>query len=135
MTAKKSSNRPRNKPVKPKQVRSASTRKPVKQSPKKVVSAQESTPTPKSRPQKETTPVELPFTRQNYLLLLIGIGIIALGFLLMSLDDFVDATEFSVSLYIAPIVVVAGFVEIIYAIMYRPKAEDTPVASGAETQA
>ena len=69
----------------------------------------------------QATEVVLPFGRQNYLLLLLGVGIIALGFFLMSLDDFVDAEQFSISLYIAPVVVVAGFFEIIYAIMYRPQ--------------
>ncbi|RMG67350.1 MAG: DUF3098 domain-containing protein [Bacteroidetes bacterium] len=64
---------------------------------------------------------ELPFSRMNYLLLLAGVGVIILGFFLMSLDDFVDATQFSISLHIAPPIVVAGFVGIIYAIMYKPK--------------
>lgn len=73
-------------------------------------------------PSKAAT--EMPFGKMNYILLLVGVGIIALGFFLMSLDGFVDATEFSVSLYIAPVVVVAGFLEIIYAIMYQPKQQE-----------
>lgn len=68
------------------------------------------------------TEVVLPFARRNYLLLLLGIGIIGIGFFLMSLDPFIDAKEFSISLYVAPIVVVAGFLEVIYAIMYRDKS-------------
>ena len=67
----------------------------------------------------------LPFTRKNYLLLMLGIAIIALGFFLMSLEPFIDATEFSIALYVAPIVVVGGFVEIIFAIMYREKDDKT----------
>ncbi|MEL7342290.1 MAG: DUF3098 domain-containing protein, partial [Bacteroidota bacterium] len=67
----------------------------------------------------ETSQEELPFTRTNYVLLIIGIVIILAGFVLMSLDEFIDATEFSVSLYIAPILVVGGFIEVIFAIMYR----------------
>ena len=69
------------------------------------------------------TPASLPFGRMNYILLLAGVLIIGFGFILMSMDDFVDATQFSVSLYIAPIVVVAGFLEIIYAIMYKSKSD------------
>lgn len=65
--------------------------------------------------------VQMPFGRMNYILLLIGVAVIAFGFILMSMDDFIDATKFSVSLYIAPVVVVAGFVWIIYAIMYKEK--------------
>jgi hypothetical protein len=63
----------------------------------------------------------LPFTRKNYLLLILGVGIIALGFFLMTLEPFIDATKFSIALYIAPIIVVGGFVEIIFAIMYQEK--------------
>ena len=74
------------------------------------------------KPTAQDTPISLPFSRQNYILLAAGVGIIILGFFLMSLDNFVDATKFSISLYIAPIVVMAGFTEIIYAIMYRPKS-------------
>ncbi len=65
----------------------------------------------------------LPFTKTNYILLIIGIVVILAGFVLMSTGEFVDATEFSVALYIAPILVVGGFVEIIYAIMYRSDAQ------------
>jgi hypothetical protein len=71
-------------------------------------------------------PVQLPFGRMNYILLLIGIGIIALGFILMSQDPFVDAREFSISLYVAPPIVVLGFLEVIFAIMYKPKEVDQP---------
>lgn len=71
----------------------------------------------------------LPFVRMNYILLLAGVALIAIGFYLMSLDNFVDATQFSISLHIAPIVVVAGFVGIIYAIMYKPAAEKDQMVS------
>lgn len=71
----------------------------------------------------------LPFVRMNYILLLAGVALIAFGFYLMSLDNFVDATQFSISLHIAPIVVVSGFVGIIYAIMYKPAAAKDQVVS------
>lgn len=61
------------------------------------------------------------FTRKNYVLLIIGVLVIFFGFFLLSLDNFVDAQEFSISLYVAPFIIVGGFVEIIYAIMYREK--------------
>ena len=93
-----------------------------------------STPPPAKKPPiAAASPVSkeadvLPFGRMNYLLLGLGVFIIALGFFLMSLDDFVDATQFSISLYIAPVVVVAGFIEIIYAIMYQPKQEKPSIS-------
>lgn len=65
--------------------------------------------------------VIMPFSRRNYVLLLIGVLIIGFGFFLLSLDGFVDAQEFSISLYVAPFIIMAGFAEIIYAIMYREK--------------
>ncbi|MEL6590463.1 MAG: DUF3098 domain-containing protein [Bacteroidota bacterium] len=99
-----------------------------KSAPKKPAASKSS-----SRSRKEQTEAVLPFGRMNYILLIIGIAIIGLGFLLMSMDDFVDATQFSVSLYIAPFVVVGGFVEIIYAIMYRAPQQDE-VAVSSDTQ-
>lgn len=84
------------------------------------------TPTQKSRSSQMDTPAHLPFERMNYILLVVGVLMIGFGFFLMSLDGFVDATQFSVSLYIAPVVVVAGFLEIIYAIMYKPKRISSP---------
>ena len=128
MSAKKSSKSKR----KPKQ--GARKNAPVKKAnvqstAKRTVNTEKISPEEKKSPpppvKKETIETQLPFGRQNYILLLIGVGIIILGFILMSLDDFVDATKFSISLYIAPIVVVAGFIEIIYAIMYRPKQQMT----------
>jgi len=95
----------------------------------------EATPTQRktTRAPKSSPEAVLPFSRMNYILLAVGVAIIALGFFLMSLDDFVDATKFSISLYIAPIIVVAGFVEIIYAIMYKPKTGTTDTAASQQT--
>ncbi len=72
----------------------------------------------------------MPFTRKNYLMMLIGIGIIILGFILMSGGGEHTATEFDESIFsfrritLAPIVVIAGFVFEIYAIMKRFPEDD-----------
>lgn len=65
---------------------------------------------------------------QNYKLMLIGLGVIILGFILMSGGKSADPTVFNgEELYsfrritLAPIVVIAGFVFEIYAIMKRAK--------------
>lgn len=76
-----------------------------------------------------SAPVRMPFSRMNYILMAAGVGIIALGFILMSFDKFVDATQFSVSLYIAPPVVIFGFLSIIYAIMYQDKKAEADLSS------
>ena len=75
----------------------------------------------KAAQQADAQDSRMPFSRKNYILLIIGVLIIMFGFFLLSLDGFVDAQKFSVSLYIAPFVIVGGFVEIIFAIMYREK--------------
>lgn len=65
---------------------------------------------------------QLPFQRMNYILLGVGAAILFLGFFLLSLDkEFIDATQFSIALHVAPIVIMLGFAEIVFAIMYRPK--------------
>lgn len=67
----------------------------------------------------------MPFTRKNYLMMLLGVVIIILGFVLMSGGGEHTATEFDSSIFsfrritLAPIVVIAGFVFEIYAIMKR----------------
>ncbi len=76
--------------------------------------------TPPTTPSNANVNARLPFERMNYILLTIGIVMIALGFFLMR-GEYVDATKFSVPLYVAPVIVVAGFLEIVYAIMYTPK--------------
>lgn len=68
-------------------------------------------------------------SRQNYKLLLIGFGIIILGFILMAGGGSDDPNQFNEAIFsfrritLAPIVVLAGFAFEIYAIMRRPKAE------------
>lgn len=72
----------------------------------------------------------MPFTRKNYYMMLIGLGIIVLGFVLMSGGGEHTATEFDESIFsfrritLAPIVVIAGFVFEVYAIMKRFNEED-----------
>ncbi|MFN6944402.1 MAG: DUF3098 domain-containing protein [Cytophagaceae bacterium] len=56
----------------------------------------------------------------NYILMLIGLGLLALGFIIMSSDK----EEFgfgTLGLTIGPIIVLAGFIVEIFAIMYQPK--------------
>ncbi|MFV0346505.1 MAG: DUF3098 domain-containing protein [Bacteroidales bacterium] len=65
----------------------------------------------------------------NYILMLIGIGIIILGFILMSGGGSDDPNVFNEGIFsfrritLAPIVVMIGFVFEVYAIMKRDKSE------------
>ncbi len=67
-------------------------------------------------------------TRTNYILLAVGMALIIIGLLLMTgpscTNTVFEPDIFSVRrIKVAPIVTLAGFVEIIFAIAYRPKSE------------
>ena len=68
-------------------------------------------------------------SKENYVLMLIGLGIIILGYFLMAGGKSTDPNVFNEEeLYsfrritLAPIVIVAGFIFEIYAIMKKPKS-------------
>ena len=69
-------------------------------------------------------------SKENYVLMLIGLGIIILGYFLMAGGKSTDPNVFNEEeLYsfrritLAPIVIVAGFIFEIYAIMKKPKSD------------
>jgi membrane-bound ClpP family serine protease len=67
--------------------------------------------------------------KENLKLMLIGFAVVILGFILMSGGGSNDPNVFDESIFsfrritLAPIVVLAGFGFVIYAIMKKPKAE------------
>ncbi len=67
------------------------------------------------------------FSKANYKLLLIGLALIFVGFLLMTGGNADNIHEFSEDIFdvkrliIAPILVIAGFIVEIFAIMKKPK--------------
>jgi ABC-type Mn2+/Zn2+ transport system permease subunit len=60
------------------------------------------------------------FSKKNYTLMLIGLGLIALGNILMIGNE--DIYSFT-KITLAPVLIMAGFVLEIYAIMFRPKKQ------------
>ena len=70
------------------------------------------------------------FTRENYILVAVGLVVIMLGFLLMSGGNNEDVTVFNPDIFSsrrifwAPLVVILGFVVEIVAIFYSPKGKD-----------
>lgn len=62
------------------------------------------------------------FERRNYLLLLLGVALVVVGYVIMRMENEVDGF---ISLYIAPLLILGGYLEIIYAIMWRPKKEQS----------
>ncbi len=67
------------------------------------------------------------FGKENYILILIGVGLIVLGFILMSGGGSKDPNVFNMEMYsfrritLAPILILIGFGVEIVAIMKRPK--------------
>ena len=66
------------------------------------------------------TNTEMLFSKENYILLLIGVALIAIGFLIMYLENEANGI---ISLFISPVLIVGGFAEIVYAIMKKPKKD------------
>ena len=63
---------------------------------------------------------KLPFGRKNYILMLSGLGVLILGFIIMSLDTEPFGFGF-LGLTLGPIVVMAGFIIQLFAILHSPK--------------
>ena len=69
------------------------------------------------------------FGKENYRMLFIGIGLLVVGYLLMIGGGSDDPNVFSEEIFsfrritLAPIVILAGFVVVLLAIMKKPKAE------------
>ncbi len=63
------------------------------------------------------------FTKENYRLMLAGIGAILLGFFIMALDNEQHGFGF-LGLTLGPIIVMAGFLFEFFAIFYTKKAND-----------
>lgn len=67
----------------------------------------------------------MPLSKKNYILMLIGLAVIIIGFLLMSGGGSDDPSVFNYEMFscrritIAPIVVIAGFAFEVFAIMKR----------------
>ena len=79
---------------------------------------------------KSTEKESFALARENYILLIIGFAIIVLGFVLMIGGKSEDPTIFNEEeifsfrrITLAPIVVLAGFIFEIWAIMKKPKSD------------
>lgn len=65
---------------------------------------------------------KLPFGKKNYQLMIIGFVVIALGFIIMAMDTEPHGFGF-LGITLSPIVIVAGFVIEVFAILHTPKEE------------
>jgi hypothetical protein len=64
----------------------------------------------------------MPFHARNYLLMVTGLGIVVIGYAIMAAENEMDGF---ISLYVSPILLLLGYLEIIYAIIWRPKEEES----------
>jgi hypothetical protein len=73
------------------------------------------------------------FTKKNYIVLLAGIFLIATGYVLMIGGGSDDPQVFNPAIFdfqritLAPMVCLAGFVTIIFAIMWRPSSNNSEI--------
>lgn len=70
------------------------------------------------------------FQQKNYVLLIIGLIMIIGGYVIMRMDNQVDGF---ISLYIAPVLILGGYLEIIWAILWRPKQAEKPQSEVAQS--
>ena len=66
---------------------------------------------------------KLPFGKKNYQLMITGFMVIVLGFIIMSLDKEQHGFGF-MGITLSPVVVVAGFIIEIAAILHTPKIKE-----------
>ncbi|MBN1925880.1 MAG: DUF3098 domain-containing protein [Prolixibacteraceae bacterium] len=83
-----------------------------------------------AKQKSESKQGEFALAKENYILLLIGLAVIVIGFLLMIGGGSEDPTVFNPEVFsfrritLAPLIVLAGFLFEIYAIMKKPKTSD-----------
>ena len=80
------------------------------------------------------------FGRVNYILLAVGMAVVIIGFLLMS-GSGSNETAYNPDIFstrrikVAPVVCLIGFVSMIYAIVHRPKGDNTVKTTDKEDNA
>ena len=65
------------------------------------------------------------FSSRNYAVLLIALAVIVAGFAIMRIENDLNGV---VSLYVAPILILGGYLSIVYAILRRPSREEEAAA-------
>jgi uncharacterized membrane protein HdeD (DUF308 family) len=60
---------------------------------------------------------------RNYWLMLIGLALVVAGYVIMRMENEVEGF---ISLYVAPLMILGGYLEIIFAILWRPSQPAEP---------
>lgn len=64
-----------------------------------------------------------PLQPVHYKRIALGFLLLVVGFLLLASEKFVDATQFSISLWVAPLIILGGYIWIGASILYNPKGK------------
>lgn len=73
---------------------------------------------------------DMVFARKNYILVVVGLLLVVVGYVIMAIDGEVDGF---ISLYVAPLFILGGYLEIIYAILWRPRQSPPVQARSAQS--
>lgn len=65
------------------------------------------------------------FARTNYLILLASIALVVVGYTIMRIENEVDGL---ISLVVAPLLILGGYLGVVAAILWRPKEADGEAA-------
>ena len=76
---------------------------------------------------------QMVFARKNYVLLGIALALVVAGYALMVLENTIsaDPVDGFLSLYVAPLLLLGGYLGIVYAILWRPRFPDEEVDADA----
>ncbi|MCM1041490.1 MAG: DUF3098 domain-containing protein [Bacteroides sp.] len=92
-----------------------------------AITTEKTTPAKASKPQSDKKMFDFAFGRKNYILMIAGIVVLGIGYLLMTGGGSKDPGTFSYELFntrrlvIAPLVILAGIIIEIVAIMKKPE--------------
>lgn len=75
--------------------------------------------------------MQLPLKNLNIFIILGGIFLIALGYILMSTESFIDANEFSLSLYVSPPLIIIGHIVVAWGIIASFRKSSAPAAGAS----
>ncbi len=64
-----------------------------------------------------------PLKKKNIQFIGLGIIIILIGNFLLAGEEFIDSKEFSLALYVAPFILLAGVISILFGILYSSRTD------------
>ncbi len=75
--------------------------------------------------------MQIPLKNLNIFIILGGIFLIAMGYILMSTESFIDAKEFSLSLYVSPPLIIIGHFVVAWGIIAGVRKPTTSAANAS----